>query len=195
MQVAIRLQIRNDTASNWQNENPLLMEGELAIEQDTRKFKIGNGIDDWNNLPYATQGEKGKQGDPLQWDDLTHEQKEELRGKQGPPGTIENMNGLIHYYSENLEGISHMIDLSTANVFHAIVNQDTTFQIVNPEPNAHSFTLIIDLKSETTLTFPTSIKWQGGEIPDLAEPNKTYVLTFLTIDEGTTWLGMFGGEF
>ena len=25
--------------------------------------------------------------------------------------------------------------------------------------------------------------------------NKTYVLTFVTVDGGTNWLGMFGGEF
>jgi hypothetical protein len=25
--------------------------------------------------------------------------------------------------------------------------------------------------------------------------SKTYVLTFMTIDGGTNWLGMFGGEF
>lgn len=62
MQVAVRLQIRNDTASNWQQHNPILAVGELAIETDTRKFKIGNGNQAWNDLPYATQGETGLPG-------------------------------------------------------------------------------------------------------------------------------------
>ena len=46
-----------------------------------------------------------------------------------------------------------------------------------------------------TLTFPESVKWQGGYISDLTTLNTTYVLTFMTVDGGTTWLGMFGGEF
>ena len=46
-----------------------------------------------------------------------------------------------------------------------------------------------------TLTFPASVKWQGGDIPDMSTASKTYVLTFMSVDGGTTWLGMFGGEF
>ncbi|HZJ99219.1 MAG TPA: hypothetical protein VFC79_04405, partial [Tissierellaceae bacterium] len=60
---------------------------------------------------------------------------------------------------------------------------------------AHSFTLIIDMLSTVrTLSFPSSIKWQGGEIPDMTTASKTYVLTFVTVNGGATWLGMFGGE-
>ena len=47
-----------------------------------------------------------------------------------------------------------------------------------------------------TLTFPASVKWQGGEIPDLSTASKTYVLTFMTVDGGTNLaLECCGGEF
>ena len=46
-----------------------------------------------------------------------------------------------------------------------------------------------------TLTFPASVKWQDGEVPEMTEANKTYILTFMTINSGTTWFGMEGGSF
>ncbi|NLJ90722.1 MAG: hypothetical protein GX323_07450, partial [Clostridiales bacterium] len=60
--MAYRVQIRRGTAAQWQQANPVLLDGEFAIEKDTRKFKIGDGTTAWNDLPYATQGETGLQG-------------------------------------------------------------------------------------------------------------------------------------
>jgi hypothetical protein len=48
MQVAIRIQLRRDTAANWVSANPVLRAGEIGIETDTLKFKIGNGSA-WNS--------------------------------------------------------------------------------------------------------------------------------------------------
>lgn len=89
------------------------------------------------------------------------------------------------------------IDLSLGNVFQHTPSGNTVYTITNPVSGvAHSFTLIINMGSYArTLTFPSSVKWQGGEIPDMSTTNKTYVLTFMTVDGGNTWLGMFGGEF
>ena len=41
--MAIRIQLRRDTAENWTSVNPTLRAGEIGIETDTLKFKIGNG--------------------------------------------------------------------------------------------------------------------------------------------------------
>ena len=41
--MAIRIQLRRDTAANWTSTNPTLRAGEFGIETDTLKFKIGNG--------------------------------------------------------------------------------------------------------------------------------------------------------
>lgn len=49
----IRIQLRNDTAANWTNANPLLLKGEMGVETDTGKTKIGNGIDHWTTLKYS----------------------------------------------------------------------------------------------------------------------------------------------
>lgn len=42
-----------DTSTNWINNNPVLLAGEIGIESDTNKMKVGNGTSTWNNLEYA----------------------------------------------------------------------------------------------------------------------------------------------
>lgn len=46
------IQLRHDTAANWTSVNPILLDGEVGIETDTRKQKFGDGITAWNSLPY-----------------------------------------------------------------------------------------------------------------------------------------------
>lgn len=45
--MAIRIQLRRDISSNWTTNNPILLPGEIGVETDTLKFKIGNGSR-WN---------------------------------------------------------------------------------------------------------------------------------------------------
>jgi hypothetical protein len=47
--MAIRIQFRRDLAINWTLNNPILLSGEIGIETDTLKFKIGNGAH-WNDI-------------------------------------------------------------------------------------------------------------------------------------------------
>jgi len=41
LNMAIRIQIRRDTAANWTSTNAVLYPGEIGIETDTKKFKFG----------------------------------------------------------------------------------------------------------------------------------------------------------
>jgi len=50
--MAIKIQLRRDTAANWTANNPLLLNGEIGIETDTLKFKIGNGSQRWNAINF-----------------------------------------------------------------------------------------------------------------------------------------------
>jgi hypothetical protein len=47
--MTLRIQLRRDTAYNWTTNNPILLSGELGIETDTARFKIGNG-GRWNSI-------------------------------------------------------------------------------------------------------------------------------------------------
>jgi hypothetical protein len=51
--MAVQIQLRNDTAANWTSSNPVLAQGEMGIETDTRKFKFGDGTTAWNSLSYG----------------------------------------------------------------------------------------------------------------------------------------------
>ena len=51
--MAVKIQIRGDTAANWASENPVLAEREMGIETNTNKFKFGDGATAWNSLDYA----------------------------------------------------------------------------------------------------------------------------------------------
>jgi hypothetical protein len=43
-----------DTAVNLMTLNPVIGEGKAAIETDTGKYKMGDGITAYNSLPYVT---------------------------------------------------------------------------------------------------------------------------------------------
>jgi hypothetical protein len=50
--MANRIQLRRDGAQQWANVNPTLAQGELGIEIDTGRIKIGDGVTTWNQLRY-----------------------------------------------------------------------------------------------------------------------------------------------
>lgn len=59
-----QIQLRRGTAAQATSINPILAEGELGVELDTGKFKLGDGVTAWNSLPYSSgvQGFQGAQG-------------------------------------------------------------------------------------------------------------------------------------
>ena len=59
----IQFQFRRGTAAQWASANTVLASGEMGIETDTAKFKVGNGTTAWNSLTYGgIQGSVGSTG-------------------------------------------------------------------------------------------------------------------------------------
>lgn len=50
---------RYNSHDTWELINPVLAAGEIGIESDTKQFKFGDGITQWNSLPYASSGGGG----------------------------------------------------------------------------------------------------------------------------------------
>lgn len=48
-----RIQLRRDVAADWTAANPILADGEMGVEKDSRLVKIGDGTSPWNSLPYV----------------------------------------------------------------------------------------------------------------------------------------------
>ena len=47
-----RIQLKHGLAANWTKNNPVLLAGEVGIETDTLKMKVGDGISHWDTLGY-----------------------------------------------------------------------------------------------------------------------------------------------
>ena len=92
-----RFQFQRGTKADWEKADLILLDGELAFEQDTRKFKMGDGRSKYIDLEYVSVGQidfknatpeqlklvtgpPGEKGDPLTYDMLTAEQRLELKG-------------------------------------------------------------------------------------------------------------------
>lgn len=88
----IQIQFRRGTAVRWSTNNALLAIAEMGIETDTNLFKIGDGIRQWNALPYGglqgptgsygPTGEHGATGEPGPTGELGS------TGETGPTGAI-----------------------------------------------------------------------------------------------------------
>jgi len=54
----VRIQNRRGTASEWTSADPTLASGEVGVETDTGKFKMGDGSTAWSSLSYfSTRGD------------------------------------------------------------------------------------------------------------------------------------------
>ena len=94
--IPVRVQHKRMSASDWASSTLILLDGELGIESDTGKVKVGNGRDRFSALQYLTgpKGDRGERGETgprgadgvMRFEALTNEQRESLRGPQGNTG-------------------------------------------------------------------------------------------------------------
>ena len=94
--VPIRVRHKRMPASEWARSDFVLYDGELGIESDTGKVKVGNGRDRFSALQYLTgpKGDRGERGETgprgadgvVRFENLTSQQRESLRGPQGVQG-------------------------------------------------------------------------------------------------------------
>ena len=70
----------NGTKAELEEKNLVLLDGEIAIEQDTQQMKIGDGQSLYSDLPYLNRGLQGAKGD---------------KGEKGDTGAALSLNGTI----------------------------------------------------------------------------------------------------
>ena len=129
--MAFRIQTRRGTASEWTAANPVLLDGEWAAERDTRKFKIGDGVTPWNDLPYVTQGEQGPQGPEGPEGPQGPQGPQGPKGPEGPQGEkgdLSNLQGshitdaLGYIPANNINLTGHIADKAESNNVHGLRN-------------------------------------------------------------------------
>jgi hypothetical protein len=89
------------------------------------------------------------------------------------------------------------LNLASGNVHNVTLTGNTTFTFSGAAVGAaRSFTLILrqDATGSRSVTWPASVKWAGAIAPTVSTAaSKVDVLSFVTVDGGTTWLGFVGG--
>lgn len=56
--------LRRDTIQDWEVKNPVLAQGEPGMDTTTGRFKLGDGVKTWSELPYFVPGTSASGGDP-----------------------------------------------------------------------------------------------------------------------------------
>ena len=51
--MAQTIQFRRGTSAEWATANPILAQGEIGVNLDGNRFKVGTGLTSWNNLEYT----------------------------------------------------------------------------------------------------------------------------------------------
>jgi hypothetical protein len=95
----------------------------------------------------------------------------------------------------DVAGGTDAIDISAGNVVTATVSTGTqTFTFTNPSATgkACSFTLILTNGGSQTVNWPSAVKWASDSAPSLTSSGVD-VITFTTVDAGTTWYGFTAG--
>lgn len=140
--LGFKIQLRRGTKTEWEESNPILANGELVIETDTKLAKVGDGSAGYVNLPYFLLGNEY----------LNEIIDSYVGGKEvleTTTGTIEvNMNSSIKY-----------ITPTGACIFTATggyVGQRCTFILVQNNTVAKTMTWGTGFKPTTTLALGTT---------------------------------------
>jgi len=96
-------------------------------------------------------------------------------------------------------GATETLDLESGNVFDLTLSANCTITLSNPPASgtSGSFTLILrqDGAGSRTVTWPASVDWASATAPTLTtDASAVDVLTFMTVDGGTVWLGFVAGQ-
>ena len=197
-QVADLIQIRRDTASNWTSANPTLAQGELGIETDTSKIKVGDGSTAWSSKTYLV--DVGSYLTATSTNTLSNKTlaATTLSGQlTGADQTVSAIN--LKDYGEITNAIGNAtgaktIDLTLGNSVTATTTGATTWTFSNPTASDElcSFSLKLVNGGSQTQTWPASVDWPAATAPTLTTSG-TDVLVFITCDGGTIWYGFVAG--
>ena len=192
------IQIRRDTASNWTSANPTLANGELGIETDTSKIKVGDGSTAWSSKTYLV--DVGSYLTATSTNTLSNKTlaATTLSGQlTGADQTVSAIN--LKDYGEITNAIGNAtgaktIDLTLGNSVTATTTGATTWTFSNPTASDElcGFSLKLVNGGSATQTWPASVDWPAATAPTLTTSG-TDVLVFTTCDGGTTWYGFVAG--
>lgn len=158
--MADRIQQRRDTRARWEEFNPLLLEGEVGyVTDDPNLYKIGDGINRWNSLPY-----RGFDGT------ITQETGNSENAVMSQKAVSEKLSELGSILNESIEGSGYTNFEYSLIIGHTYVlkntsNNDVTIDARNRE-NINSDLSLEDIcnKLPKGAEFRFSVTKNGGAI-------------------------------
>jgi|694.fasta_scaffold05842_23 hypothetical protein len=127
-------------------------------------------------------------------------------GTPSPTGNfvVESLH-VSNRYTETVSAISIssntlVINLDTCNLFNCALNSNINTLTISNVPSTSGvsigFTIIFTADgTPRSVSWPNSVKWQAGTAPNITSVNgKIDTFSFLSVNNGTSWLGFVGGQ-
>ena len=130
--MAVNILLRRGTAAEWTASNPTLLEGEVGVETDTKKLKVGDGLTLWASLPYIN---------------LTPAAAASIYATSANPTFTGTVNGI----TKSMVGLGNVDNTSDANK-PVSTAQQTALDLKAPLANP-TFTGTVALNTGVTLVF------------------------------------------
>jgi hypothetical protein len=200
MAVVTQIQLRRGTAAQWTSANPILAAGEMGVETDTVKAKIGDGALTWNALPYfggdvSTTATQTLTNKTISVDNNT------LSGIAATSFVLSNASG-------NIDGTASQKAIPTGDVIGTSDTQTLTNKTINGSSNTLSnianasltnsnvtvngTSIALGASGTVTVPISTGVSGLGTNVATwLATPSSANLAAALT-DETGTGANVFG---
>ena len=203
------LQFRRGTAAEWTSLNPVLLPGEMGIELDTKKFKVGDGTLTWTGLAYGgVVGPTGPTGSAGSIGPTGA-----FGGPTGPTGTIGSVGatgptGALGFTPVNKAGDTMSgplivksvegsvialgsltgtinIDLAVATTYTGTLTGNTTFTFSNAPTSGHDQIVLLKLTNggAYAITFPSGTKFEAAALTPLTTSGKDLLGIWYDIEQ------------
>lgn len=189
-----RIQLRRDSAAAWASNNPILASGEMGIElpvvnTDPVKIKVGNGIHNWNTLPYQPTGSSGGTWATLAANTFTGQQAAPSFASALFKGKVTNLS---------VGPGTQSLNLTSYDYFDLLLTGATTLTLtgVPTLTNSEYTGFIVRISQGSTpytITWWSGITWltANGLAPNAPAAGKSREYLFTTAD-GTNFIGRAG---
>jgi len=177
------IQVRRGTSSEWSTSNPVLAAGEPGFDSTLEILKIGNGTDQWDDLPSI-----GGQGLSNVVEDTTPQLGGELDGQNNDITAI----GTLSYKAAkpaivtDTDASTITFNMNSADVHQVVLGGNRTLALSHVSAGQRFIIrLTQDGTGSRTVTWFSGIKWPGGVVPTLTTTgNKTDVFGFICTATG-----------
>lgn len=171
-----------DTEENYKNNNPILLEGQLAYTKDKYgKYKVGDGISHWNDLDYTENIFIGTQ----------KEYEEKNANGEITPGTVVYITDDNDYYNIPVD------DYMSEENEHVVYNKAITkaLRLNNASENCISadITPAESVNSDYSYTLPAAGS-VNGSISNLGDWLSSHRSGFYTMQINNTWYNVISNR-